>query len=263
MAVSGQFPLVLESLTVGLLSMLSGAERISSGSKLPLVVDFDTEISPLTHENPLPTHAAAKSHGSAWSVVLPITAALAFASIFVLANPDLHQRVSEQLRLLSAQIRNFFNGFSIWELPFCIAALFVGAGLLRPLQTLLFGPAGNRIAIQNLPTEPAPLYPAFRNTLWTLIVLFAVYLAFEFMTLWKRDFPTGFYYAGYAHEGAAWLTLALALATLVLSLIFRGRTLLDPRRRALQSYAWLWTFETCCWPLPSTTVCSFTWATTA
>ncbi len=39
------------------------------------------------------------------------------------------------------------------------------------------------------------------------------------------------------------LTLALALATLVLSLIFRGRTLSDPRRASLQRYAWLWTLE--------------------
>ena len=49
------------------------------------------------------------------------------------------------------------------------------------------------------------VYPAFRNTLLTVIALFAAYLVFEFKTLWFRVFPEGFYYSGYAHQGAAWL----------------------------------------------------------
>ncbi len=64
-----------------------------------------------------------------------------------------------------------------------------------------------------LDAAPAGHYPALRNTLWTVIGLFAVYLVFEFMTLWFRSLPPGFYYAGYARERAAWLTVALALAT--------------------------------------------------
>ncbi len=46
-----------------------------------------------------------------------------------------------------------------------------------------------------------------------VILIYAVYLAFEFHTLWFRVFPKGFYYSGYAHEGAAWLTIGLVLAT--------------------------------------------------
>jgi hypothetical protein len=76
-----------------------------------------------------------------------------------------------------------------------------------------------------------------------VIVLFAAYLLFEFGTLWGRTFPKGFYYAGYAHEGAAWLTTALALATAVLSLIFRGRFLKDPQIRHLKRLAWIWSAE--------------------
>ncbi len=84
-----------------------------------------------------PHNTAEKTPGSIWSVALPVIAAIAFASIFVLANPDLHQRVRDQLQSLGTQIRDFFSGFSIWELPFCIAALFIGEGLLRPLQKLM------------------------------------------------------------------------------------------------------------------------------
>ncbi|HEV3022766.1 MAG TPA: DUF4153 domain-containing protein, partial [Pirellulales bacterium] len=90
---------------------------------------------------------------------------------------------------------------------------------------------------------PSKLYAAFRNTLAAVIALFAVYLVFEFRTLWFREFPKGFYYSGYAHEGAAWLTFALALATLVLSLVFRGGVLTDPRLPRLRRLAWIWSAE--------------------
>jgi hypothetical protein len=84
------------------------------------------------------------------------------------------------------------------------------------------------------------IFTAFQNTLLCLIALFGTYLVFEFVTLWRRDFPDGFYYAGYAHQGAAWLTIALAIATGLLSLIFRGDTLSDPRLPRLKTLAWAW-----------------------
>ena len=87
------------------------------------------------------------------------------------------------------------------------------------------------------------MYAACRNTLATAIVLFAVYLVFEFQTLWFRVFPQGFYYSGYAHQGAAWLTVALALATLIMSLALRGSILQDPRVRGLKLLAWAWSLE--------------------
>jgi len=74
-------------------------------------------------------------------------------------------------------------------------------------------------------------------------VLFAVYLGFEFATLWFTEFPEGFYYSGYAHQGAAWLTVALALATFVLSLVFRGTLLRDERLPLLRRLAWVWSLE--------------------
>ena len=78
-------------------------------------------------------------------------------------------------------------------------------------------------------TNPVAYFSACRNTLIAVIVLFAVYLIFEFSTLWFREFPEGFYYSGYAHQGAAWLTVALALATGVLSAVFRTKVVQDAR----------------------------------
>ena len=130
--------------------------------------------------------------------------------------------------------------------------LLAGIGVRRP------GPVAAAPAPRSFPIRPAlaspyaeldepayesPLYRALRNTLWAVIGLFAIYLVFEFQTLWFRKFPPGFYYAGYAHEGAGWLTAALALATLVLSLIFRGQVLRDPRLAKLRLLAWIWSAE--------------------
>jgi hypothetical protein len=87
------------------------------------------------------------------------------------------------------------------------------------------------------------MYAAYRNTLIAVVILFAVYMVFEFQTLWFRDYPDGFHYSGYAHEGAFWLTVALGLSTLTLSSIFRRATFADDRIQGLKKIAWLWSAE--------------------
>ena len=52
--------------------------------------------------------------------------------------------------------------------------------------------------------------------------------------------PEGFTYSSYAHEGAAWLTVALGLSTITLSLIFRGDLIRDDRYDKLERLAWGW-----------------------
>lgn len=196
-----------------------------------------------------------KPSPSAWmSVLLPVAALLLFGGIFVMANPDLVETVSKWFSQWSGKFFNFFANISFWELPFCVLAFFVGAGLLRPLIPIVGDPmmrvlgnsgagfekAKTHDAMDPADASPSTLYPAFRNTLIALIGLFAAYLAYEFTTLFRREFPPGFYYAGYAHEGAAWLTIALALATLTLSMIFNAQIQLDERVGRLKWLAWVW-----------------------
>jgi len=181
------------------------------------------------------------------NVVLPLMAFLLFGWIFVLANPDLTVWFGEGLRGVFDVVKNWVDRFSpdLLEAGFWLAALWVVVGLLRPSK--------DRSRHESSPEEirtfdtpastDASLYPALRNTLITVIVLFAVYLVFEFKTLWFRDFPSGFHYSGYAHEGAAWLTAALALATVILSLVFRGHVLREHRIGSLRRLAWLWSIE--------------------
>lgn len=216
------------------------------------------------------------------NVLLPVAAVAVFGVIFILANPDLADSVGRWLQQAARQIRIFLAHWPITfgEVLFWLAAAGVGIGLLRPLmrRSILDEPndetrpeavalegesdarasetekAGQAPATINRP-EPSSgravvaesagsawFWP-WLNTLAAVVVLFAVYLAFEFQTLWFREFPEGFYYAGYAHEGAAWLTVALALATLVLSLVFREPLLGDGRLPWLRRLAWLWSLE--------------------
>ena len=174
------------------------------------------------------------------SVAFPLVALVVFGTLFILANPDLVKSVGVQFEWLASVVTDWLQRFSILEIPFCIAAGWLVIGLLRPdgrepEEWLATG--------EVVSTGPAPLFAAFRNTLVMVVGLFAVYLVFEFQTLWFREFPKGFHYSGYAHQGAAWLTVALGLATVLLSMIFQGRILRDERLGLLRTLAWVWSIE--------------------
>jgi Domain of unknown function (DUF4153) len=183
------------------------------------------------------------------AVALPCAALALFSLLFALANPNLFSWLRESLSHWIMRLPKWLVDFAPrpTEVVFCVASAWITAGLLRPFVTRYL-PTSPSIPPQSIetnvpPAERAQLFNAFQNTLIVVIVLFAVYLAFEFKTLWFRVFEPGFYYSGYAHEGAAWLTIALALATVILSAIFRGRTLHDPRLSRLRRFAWVWSLE--------------------
>lgn len=222
MSAAGVAPLVLEGASMAARCAIDGASRLSQ------------------YRMPRRVHQSAQTHSNLLSLLIPAVALIVFGSIFVFANPNLFSWVSSELTWVSNFVMDWVQDISIFEMPFCLAALLIGTGLMRPTRPLPHvGPAGSMMEM--VPgQEQSTWYPAFRNTLVTLIGLFVVYLVFEFATLWKRDFPTGFYYAGYAHQGAAWLTFALALATAMLSLIFRQSMLRDPRLDRVRNLAWIW-----------------------
>ena len=93
--------------------------------------------------------------------------------------------------------------------------------------------------------EPTPktdnvMFLAYRNTLISVIMLFIIYLVFEFRMNWLRNFPDDLDYSGYMHQGAMFLTIALVVSTLVLCTIFTGNMLTDPRIVRLRRLAWIW-----------------------
>lgn len=180
--------------------------------------------------------------------LLPVVTLIAFGSLFILANPDLLALFNEHLQKIVEELRLWIIEYArLTEILFWLAVVWISVGLLRPMlaRSKSDDTSEDTSTAPGETEEPekASLYLAFRNTLLAVIVLFAIYLFFEFQTMWFRVFEEGFYYSGYAHNGAAWLTVALALATLLLSVVFRGRVLLDPRVRNLRRLSWLWSLE--------------------
>lgn len=179
---------------------------------------------------------------SVWalSLLLPLAALTVFGILFVLANPDLSTQLTEWWGHWIQSVRDWLLDFSVIEIPLWIATAWITAGLLAPREQASVTELVSNDQSEPVTTKPAELYVPFRNTLVSVSLLYAAYLVFEFRTLWFREFPKGFHYSGYAHEGAAWLTIALALATATLSLIFRGSILRDARLGSLRRWAWIW-----------------------
>ena len=149
---------------------------------------------------------------------MPLAAFGLFGSLFVLANPDLVSSFSHRFGRWLTVINDWLIHFSFLEVAFWVATAWFFVGLMRPTPAeteLAVGPLAPSRAAATTTSGAAPLYSAYRNTLLTVIGLFAAYLVFEFQSLWFREFPKGFHYSGYAHEGAAWLTFALGLATVI------------------------------------------------
>ncbi|HBO42984.1 MAG TPA: DUF4173 domain-containing protein [Planctomycetaceae bacterium] len=227
LALSGRSPYVLAVLEFATRTVWSGLERV--------------EVYGRKYLGP----GAAKTGGQWLNVAMPVVAFLVFGMIFVVANPDVLGYVSENLEIVFTHLHEWLATFSMGEVVFWAVVFWVSLGLLRPSIGRLVTPDHEPFedTIPAGAAEPAPFYAAYRNTLATVIVLFAVYLIFEFNTLWFHVFPPGFYYSGYAHEGAAWLTFALALATAMLSFIFGGQTIRDPRVAQLRRLAWIWSAQ--------------------
>ena len=224
MSLSGQTPYVLETAVFASQAIGAGYKRLSHFGRRA----SNSSVMQMSWLN----------------LAMPLAALVAFGTVFVFANPDLLASVSETSELMIRRLREWLLQASPAELAFIGAAFWIVTGLLRQASGGSAIIEATAVEPQPAPAaRPSPFYHAFRNTLLTVIVLFAVYLAFEFRTLWFREFPKGFYYSGYAHEGAAWLTFALALATMLLSLVFRGSVLGDPRLPGLKRLGWLWSVE--------------------
>ncbi|MCB2155679.1 DUF4173 domain-containing protein [bacterium] len=177
--------------------------------------------------------------------IIPAVVVLIFAFVFIMANPSLRDFLRESLNSLLRVIR--FEDLSPVRVLFWILIFWLGSGLIRPILDRMIlkwiDAKGERIDPDKVKSGTEFAFLSSRNTLYAVIGLFAAYLLFEFGTLWFRKFPEGFHYAGYAHEGAAWLTVALAISTGVLGLVFHGPLTQHPKVAVLRRAAWIWSVE--------------------
>ncbi len=171
---------------------------------------------------------------------LPTAVCGIFVALFVYANPA-------AIAWCSKLIESALEGMWGWVLSVPIPQLLLwgivivlGLGAITPIKSIWPTKRIGPVSVGTSVAVDSRWYVPSRNLLWGVIITFAIYLVCEFATLWFRDFPAGFYYSGYAHQGAAWLTLALLLTTVVLSTIFQGELLDDPRVSGLRRLAGVW-----------------------
>ena len=169
--------------------------------------------------------------------ILPTVAVLVFGTVFVMANADLVEVVSLRLSILLNSVSHFFVDLSASKIFFWILVGVLTAGILQPVIVRM---TATQAIDADHDSASSPMYAAFRNTLISVIAIFGAYLVFELRAFTSGKPPDGFTYSSYAHEGAAWLTVALGLSTITLSLIFRGTLNRDKRYAKLEGLAWGW-----------------------
>ncbi|MBL4885053.1 MAG: DUF4173 domain-containing protein, partial [Planctomycetaceae bacterium] len=220
----GKFPYLHQLFSYMMLLLPVGLYRISS-----------------YHEYLLQTRTVTRFSSKLMNVLIPLAITIVFSVLFTLANPDILSFVWKNSNEFINDIWEYIFQFSFGEFWFWLFIGWASLGIMA--QNFSYRQSSPSTYEQSSESQPAVLFDAFRNSLVMVILLFGGYLIFEFSTLWQREFPEGFYYSGYAHQGSAWLTLALAISTLILSIIFRGQILNDPRLTRLKTMAWVWSFE--------------------
>lgn len=184
--------------------------------------------------------SALTSPRARFGVLLPLIVIVLFSLIFIRANPDVYRWIYDQVQVSMESLGRWLGQLDPLQFAFWFFSGWIAIGLFHPAAGYYFPAIASPADSTQAPSEN---YIAVRNTMISVVVLFAIYLAFEFSTLWFREFPKGFYYAGYAHEGAFWLTVALALSTLILSIAFSGSIVKDARAAGLKRWAWIWSLE--------------------
>ncbi len=161
-------------------------------------------------------------------VLIPVVLVSTFVTIFALANPLVARWLGGLTRLLGVPTP-----------ARVVTWLFMLFGAV-----LLVRPAIRRSsALEEADTTGTTTRGALivaRNALVPLNIVFFVYNALDATYLWAGAPPPGVSERQYAHEGAAWLTLALALLTVIVGVMFRGSLAHDTRGKMARLLAFGW-----------------------
>jgi hypothetical protein len=176
-----------------------------------------------------------------WLVfVVPLVLVVVFGAVFVAANPVIRAWTVAALAHLPSLA--WFPSplrFIFWAV--CALA---AAAVLRPVcRTIpwLDARLGTDHATHAAGEVTGDTRLAIaRNVMIALNALFLVNNGLDAVYLWAGRAPAGVSHTEYAHSGAAWLTVAVVLSTIVLSAIFRGAIQHDVRARLTHVLAYAW-----------------------
>ncbi|MBI4834741.1 MAG: DUF4173 domain-containing protein [Planctomycetes bacterium] len=182
--------------------------------------------------------------GLTW--LIPAAVVLVFLFIFAMGNIVVESWMGDAWDWVWKQISNIFEYISFGRLFFWIVSFFIAIILLIPknikrtILTPFLGEDEKMEARSPLPAVDLRETIAI-NTLIAVNVLFFVYNAVDISFLWiKRALPEGFAYSVYARSGTLWLTMALALTSLILGIIFIRDLNFHRRASFLKILSWIW-----------------------
>ncbi len=161
-------------------------------------------------------------------VLIPAVLVSTFVTIFALANPLVARWLGGLTRLLGVP--------TPVRVVTWLFMLFGAVLLVRP--AIRRSSAREEADTTGMSTQGALVVA--RNALIPLNLVFFVYNALDVTYLWAGAPPPGVSEQKYAHEGAAWLTLALGLLTVVVGVMFRGSLAHDTRGKMARLLAFGW-----------------------
>lgn len=178
--------------------------------------------------------------GTQWlPIAIPAVVCCLFSVLFIMANPAAIDWFSESLNITINHVIKLCTDIRFTQWIFWIFFGTLSFGLLVPV-VVRATVSTKDIRSNDIRDFTLTRFLVGRNTLLSVVCLFSGYLIIETISIWGREFPVGFHYSGFAHQGAAWLTLALALTTLILGLIFPARTRQNEKTLLLQRLATVW-----------------------
>ncbi len=177
-------------------------------------------------------------------VLLPLLVCSVFAMIFIAANPVVEYFANQVSDLLGQWVQWLMSLLDGARLLWWLGAMLLGAALLRPMissdVTRFTAAWHEQLADDPRPTSGGEFAPA-AAVLLCVNVLFLAFNALDSIYLYfKAALPADITYSDYSRRGCFWLTIALALTTVMIGAVFRDRLNFHPRRRLLQLLAYLW-----------------------
>lgn len=182
--------------------------------------------------------------------LIPAIIVLVFIGVFALANIVVESWVKDAWDWVWGQLAHILDYFpSIGHIFFWIFSFVFAVILLVPQKlklTILTPILGQDEDMKQGAALPfADLLATIAiNTLIAVNLVFLLYNAVDFSYLWiKKALPQGLGYSEYARSGTLWLTLALALTSLVLGVVFIRDLNFHRRTPILKKLSWIWVFQ--------------------
>jgi hypothetical protein len=172
------------------------------------------------------------TRGRALATLVPLGLSLAFVLVFALANPLVAQGLSWAWEVLASLAVPA-------PLRVLVSCAVLGAALFLLRPSPLLARDDERAAIDGAASELERVVA--RNSLAALSVVFVGYLVLDGIHLASGRPPAGMTTQSYAHQGAFWLTVALAMLTGTVGFLFRGALAHDPQAHTVRRLAHGWT----------------------